>query len=343
MKVIVTANIVPFLAGGADYHISGLIEQLKQSGHEVEAVRFPFRFSPLKDIEQLMAYCQQQNFNRMNGVEIDKVISLQFPSYGVQHDEHTVWIMHQHRAAYELYDQQPASRAMAELKQNIHNYDNQVLGRAQKLFANSQCVADRLKNQNQLVAEPLYHPPYLAEQFYCEADYGYIFCPSRLESLKRQNLLIEAMKYCKTPVKVIIAGDGGQREPYQALIEKEEVADKVRLIGRCSEAEKLAYYAHALAVFFAPYDEDYGYITLEAMLSAKAVITCKDSGGPLEFIQHEENGFILEPEAEQIAEVLDRLYLNKNKAKMMGEAGLERYRLSNINWDNVVEKLLSPA
>ncbi len=342
MKIIVTANIVPFMSGGADYHIAGLIAQLKQAGHEVETVRFPFRFSPLKDIEQLMDYCQQQNFNRINGVEIDKVISLQFPAYGVQHDEHTVWIMHQHRAAYELYDQQPASSVMADLKQNIHHYDNQALGSAKKLFANSQCVADRLKKYNQLLAEPLYHPPHMAEQFYCAEDYGYIFCPSRLESLKRQNLLIEAMKHCKTPVKAIIAGDGGQREQYQALIEKEGVADKVRLIGRCSEAEKLAYYAHALAVFFAPYDEDYGYITLEAMLSAKAVITCKDSGGPLEFVQHEENGFILEPEAVQIAEALDSLYLNKKRAKALGKAGLERYKQQNIHWDNVVEKLLAP-
>ena len=40
----------------------------------------------------------------------------------------------------------------------------------------------------------------------------------------------------------------------------------------------------ALGVIFPPLDEDYGYVTLEAMLAAKPVITCTDSGGPLEFV-----------------------------------------------------------
>ena len=39
----------------------------------------------------------------------------------------------------------------------------------------------------------------------------------------------------------------------------------------------------ALAVAYAPLDEDYGYVSLEAMLSSKAVVTCADSGGPRDF------------------------------------------------------------
>ena len=43
------------------------------------------------------------------------------------------------------------------------------------------------------------------------------------------------------------------------------------------------------------YDEDYGYITLEAFFAGKPVITHTDSGGPLEFVTHEHNGLVTEP------------------------------------------------
>jgi glycosyltransferase involved in cell wall biosynthesis len=329
------------MSGGADYHIKGVIDQLKMAGHEVESLRLPFRFSPEKDIETLMEFSKTLDFNRINGVAIDKVISLQFPAYGVQHDNHTVWVMHQHRAVYELYEQQVASGGVRQLKEKVQQFDNEVLSQSHKLYANSERVAARLLEYNQLRAEALYHPPYNADLFFNEDDYGYIFCPSRLEQLKRQDLLINALKYCKTPVKAIIAGDGGQREQYQLLIDKNDLGDRVRLIGKFTESQKLAYYARALAVFFAPYDEDYGYISLEAMLSAKAVITCKDSGGPLEFINHNENGFVLDPDPEQIAEVLDKLYNDRALAKAMGMEGRDRYFKKNISWSNVVEKLLA--
>ncbi|MBY4676801.1 glycosyltransferase family 4 protein [Marinobacterium arenosum] len=341
MKVLVTANIVPFMPGGADYHINGVARELKRAGHEVELIRFPFRFSPEADIEQLMAYTETLDLNRLNGVEIDRVISLQFPAYGVQHDQHVVWIMHQHRAVYELYEKQAQTPPLQQLKHKVQDFDGRVLGRAKQLFANSQRVADRLQQYNGLSAKPLYHPPHMAEQFYCEEDLGYIFCPSRLERLKRQDLLIEAMQYCKTPVKAIIAGDGGQRAYYQGLVEQLGLEDRVKLIGKFTEAEKFAYYARALAVFFAPFDEDYGYITLEGMLSGKPVITCEDSGGPLEFVRDGENGFVLPPQPEAIAEKLDQLYADRKRSREMGQQARADYDRQQISWQNVVDSLLA--
>jgi glycosyltransferase involved in cell wall biosynthesis len=46
------------------------------------------------------------------------------------------------------------------------------------------------------------------------------------------------------------------------------------------------------AVLFAPYQEDYGYVTLEAFLSRKPVITARDSGGTLEFVEDGVNGYV---------------------------------------------------
>jgi len=341
MKLIVTANIVPFMPGGADNHITGLTDQLKAHGHEVELIRFPFRFSPEADIERLMDFCQHTSLQSPNGVSVDKVISLQFPAYGVQHRDHTVWLMHQHRAAYELFDENTAAPGLKAIRDAIIDFDTRNLGAATTLFANSQRVADRLQQYNGLTAQPLYHPPAGAEAFYCGDDQAYIFCPSRLERLKRQDLLIKAAAHLRSPVKILIGGDGGQRRVYQQMIQDLQVQDTVRLIGRFTEAEKMAYYARSLAVFFGPFDEDYGYITLEAMLSSKPVICCDDSGGPLEFVHHDETGFVLAPEPELIAEKIDWLYYNRPAAAEMGRAGREAYAQHRISWEHVVERLLN--
>jgi glycosyltransferase involved in cell wall biosynthesis len=339
MKILVTANKVPFMPGGADYHIAGLVNHLRQYGHQVEEIRLPFKFSPEADIKKLMDFCDGFDLNRPNGTQIDKVISLQFPGYGVKHADHTVWLMHQHRAVYELFEQQPGTPELTQLKEHIVQYDNRVLKQAKKIYSNSRRVSQRLQQYNRIDSEPLYHPPFGAEHFFCERAKPYIFCPSRLERLKRQDLLIKAAQYFKTPVAVIIAGDGGQKNYYQNLIDKYRVADKVRLIGTVTETEKHAFYAYSLAVFFAPFDEDYGYITLEAMLSAKPVITCHDSGGPLEFVKNAQTGYVLNPDPKLIAKHIDRLYEDTALAEKMGNQGLKQYKKKAISWDTVIKAL----
>ena len=107
-----------------------------------------------------------------------------------------------------------------------------------------------------------------------------------------------------------------------------------------SEEDKIKYYANCLAVYFGAYDEDYGYITLESFYSKKAIIVHPDAGGPLEFVKQNDNGYIIEPDPQEIACTIDNLYLNKKKAKTMGENGYQTLIDKNVNWDYVIEKLL---
>lgn len=339
MRILITANITPFLYGGADNHIKGLHAALKEYGHDVELLRLPFQFQPESSIVNSMEYCESLSMDRPNGVEIDRLISLQFPSYGICHSDHWVWLMHQHRAVYELFDKQTKTKELTALRTQIHSYDKRVLSKAKRLFSNSRRVAERLKEYNGLESIPLYHPPAVFDKFYCKKAFPYIFYPSRLESLKRQDILIEAARFTKSPIKILIAGDGGQHGRYQELVKKYRISDKVRLLGRISDEEKLAFYARASAVFFAPYDEDYGYITLEAMLASKPVITATDSGGPLEFVQHQQTGWVSEPQPEAIAEILDEIYFKPEVARKMGIDARAYYESLNISWEHVVRTL----
>lgn len=339
MRLLVTANHTPFIAGGADYHVQGLVDALRRHGHQAELLRLPFHYAE-EAIARQMTFAEGVDLSAPNDVPIDRVISLQFPAYAMQHPDQVVWLMHQHRVCYELFDPATASPALATLKPRVRAFDTHYLAKATQLFANSPRVAERLATHNGLSAEPLYHPPFRPERFTCADDWGYVFYPSRLEPLKRQHLMIQAAAHLATPVRLLLAGEGSQRQALQALIDRLDVGHRVTLLGRVDEAEKLTLYAHSLAVAFPPFDEDYGYVTLEAMLAAKPVITCTDSGGPLAFVRHEQTGWVCEPRVEALAETMDNAWQQRRRSAEMGRAGREAYAAENIAWEHVVERLL---
>jgi glycosyltransferase involved in cell wall biosynthesis len=282
----------------------------------------------------------------MNGYVMDRVICLRFPAFYVRHPERVAWVLHQHRAVYELWGTPHAGglERTAEgraLRRHVIARDTRAFRSCRAVFANSRTVAARMAHFNGVEAKPLYHPPPLADRLYTAPAEPFIFCPSRLEGLKRQSLLIEAMAHVRGDVVALLAGEGGQRPALQRRIAELGLAAKVRLVGRLPEPEMLACYAHCLGVFFGPLDEDYGYVTLEAMLASKPVVTCRDAGGPLEFVVDAETGFVTDPDPARVAEAIDELCVSRPRAARMGEAGRARYAALGITWDNVVESLLN--
>ena len=97
-------------------------------------------------------------------------------------------------------------------------------------------------------------------------------------------------------------------------------------------------YAGARGVVYTPFDEDYGYVTLEAFLSAKPVVTASDAGGPLEFVRDGVNGFVCAPDSSAVASAINRLAADASLARRLGETGQSAARA--ITWDGVIEQLL---
>ena len=287
------------------------------------------------------------DLSESNGKPIDLVIGMKFPAYLVAHERKVLWIMHQYRAAYNLWDTPFDDLSTypdgAQVREWIRQADNRLIPEAKKVFANSRTVTERLRRYNQIESEPLYHPPPRAETLRAGEQGDYVFYPSRLEPQKRQELLIEAARYLKSPAKIVFAG--GSRDPkrYEALIKEHGVRDRVCLRGFVPESEIVDLYANALAICYLPFDEDYGYVTLEGMLSGKPVIVASDGGGATEFIEHEREGLITEPEPRAIAESIDQLYADRARAQTMGTRGQEKLRSLNLSWQHVVETLINGA
>jgi glycosyltransferase involved in cell wall biosynthesis len=205
----------------------------------------------------------------------------------------------------------------------------------------SRRVSERLEKSNGIASEALYHPPPMAPRHYCEGAQPFVFFPSRVEHAKRQELVVRAMAHVKQAGFAVFAGEGGQVGAMRDLAERLGVAGRVRFLGRVDADEMLALYARAAAVVFTPLDEDYGYVTLEAMLSGKPVITCADSGGPLEFVLDGETGLVAEPEPEAVGRAIDALLAQPARAARMGRAGRERYAAVVPGWNVVVDRLLA--
>jgi glycosyltransferase involved in cell wall biosynthesis len=346
-NVLICTTQVPFTTGGAESHVDGLRRALIQAGYNAEVVALPFKWYPPAEIMRSALAWRLLDLSAANGKPVDLVIGMKFPAYLVAHERKVLWIIHQHRSAYNLWDTPFDDLSTypdgAQVREWIRQADNRLIPEAKQVFANSKTVADRLRRYNKIESQPLYHPPPRAENLRSGEQGDYIFCPSRLEPQKRQELLIEAMKFVTTPVKLILAGSSGDPKSYESLVKKYDVGERVCLRGFVAESEVIDLYRNALGVCYLPFDEDYGYVTLEGMLSGKPVVVASDGGGATEFIEHEREGLIVEPEPKAIAEALDSLYTDRTRARAMGQRGQEKLRAMNLSWEHVVENLINAA
>ncbi len=343
MKIGIASVQVPFMFGGAEIHARLLKEQLLSRGFEADIITLPFKWYPPQQILEHIKAVGLLDLSEVNGQRIDRLITMKFPMYYAEHPNKVGWILHQHRQAYELYDTvhsdlhlTPEGKAV---RQKIIGLDTRKLPEHRHLFTNSKNVARRLWRYNRIQAEALYHPPEDYQQLFCSDYDSYILVPGRLESIKRQLLIVEALVDLPRLSLIII---GQCHTPYgdelKHRVEVLDLQDRVHFKGFVSRKEKITLYANALAVYNGAYEEDYGYITLESFFASKAVITHVDSGGALEFVVDQENGFITQPTPEAIHEALADL--TPIKARSLGCSGRLLLEEMQLNWDHIIDTLL---
>jgi glycosyltransferase involved in cell wall biosynthesis len=216
--------------------------------------------------------------------------------------------------------------------------DTAALAECRHVFTISKNVAARLARYNGLAGEALYPPPHHLGRYHA-AEYGdYLFYAGRLDRLKRLDLLVNAMKRVRSGAKLKIAGTGPLDAELRKQIAGLGVEDRVEMLGYVSSDDLVELYARCRAALYAPLNEDYGYVTVEAFLSKKPVVTTSDAGGPLEFVTHGETGVVGEPAPEPLAAAIDALWaLPEVRLKEMGEAA--RARVVDITWDHVIDRL----
>jgi glycosyltransferase involved in cell wall biosynthesis len=343
--IAVCAAQVPFSRGGAEEHVEALVRELKARGYEADLINIPFKWYPHRQLFNSMDLWEALDLSEADGKKIDMVIATKFPSYFVQHPNKVLWLIHQYRQAYDLVDMPFSGFDLtrpgdARTRERLVKRDTAALRSYKRIYTNAANTSLRLKRYNNIDSIPLYHPPKLKGRYFHSGFGDYILSVGRLERLKRVDLLIKGLAHTDAKIKCKIAGKGPELENLKNTAHRYQVADRVEFLGYVTDEELVQLYANCAFVFFAPHDEDYGYITLEAFLSRKPVITAFDSGGPLEFVKHNVNGIVLHSlEENHIGQALNTLFFAKDRCKTFGDRGYET--VEPIDWDQVIDSLVN--
>ncbi|MBV9392077.1 MAG: glycosyltransferase family 4 protein [Verrucomicrobia bacterium] len=344
MRIALCSSYVPFVNGAGRFIVEWLDQKLREHGHQVESIYLPFSDDPRHLLSQMTA------FRSVTIDGVDRVICFRPPSYLVRHPNKVLWFLHHFRGFYDLWNTHagpPHTRYYENLRRTIFRADGVGLNEARGVFTNSRVVQRRLKTFNNVDSSVLY-PPLFDPTIYANAGYGEeVVYVSRVVPHKRQHLLLEAMAHTKTAVRARICGvgdvGGTYAEELLRLASEIGVSERVSIENRwISEDEKRDIIGRSLAVAYFPVDEDsYGYSSLEGAHSCKPLITTTDSGGVLEFVSHERNGLVCDPDAKAIAKSLDRLYSDRKLVEDLGCEANRTIEKLRINWDSVIHHLLA--
>jgi glycosyltransferase involved in cell wall biosynthesis len=342
MRIAVITSSPPMAEGGHMVIARELTRALRESGHDAHIL-----VTPQNEFgRQASAYFATwlTDVTSSEGRPIDQVISLRWPSYAVRHPRHVCWLNHTMREYYDLWDSfsatlSPQGRIKERMRKTlIHVADRYLLTRLTKLYVQSRTVQQRIAAWQALRSTVLY-PPAPQRDYRCDS-YGETFLfVSRLTRLKRADLLVRALA---TPpagsIRLVLAGEGEERASLEALAAELGVANRITFAGRLTEDQLLDHLATCRAVCFPPFKEDYGFVTVEAFASRKAVITCRDSGGPAELVQDGVNGFVCEPDPAALGRAMRQLADDTPLAERLGAAAFETG--ARLTWPETVRQLI---
>ena len=348
MNVLVVNTKGPFQWGGAELLARSLVEALRRAGVRADLLEIPHFQRPATATLDAIRHTSQLEIGETNFGPIDRVITLKFPAYLIQHPCKVLWLLHQYRQVYDLWDEAGVGFSSIPeggvIRQRVRDADNRAMAEHRAKFVISGIVRDRLRRFNGFDAEVLYPPTPDDVPLFSAGDDPYLLYPARITPAKRQALVVEALAHTQQPVRVHFVGGAELDGLIHELEERARelgVLDRVTFEGWVPDHVKRDLISRCRAVVYTPRLEDYGFVPLEAAMAAKPVVTCTDSGGPAELLGPD-CCIISEPEPKALADAFDRLWGDAGRRAAVGRAARDRVTALGITWPRTVERLLAP-
>lgn len=344
-RYLIASSFVPGVRGGATKIVSDLAEAMRTRGLDVDTVMLPV-WEAWDQIPQQLLGMRLWHLEEA----ADRLIALRTPAHLLRHPDKVVWFLHHHRGAYDLWGTEhqdiPATDEGRRVRDVIRTSDRRALAEAARVYAISGVTAGRLRAFGDVGAGVLYPPLLDPEGYRCDEAEDFVFFPSRITPAKRQLLAVRAMAHVPAPTRLVVAGVPDLPEhiaPVRRAIAELGLEARVEVHeGWLPERDKRDLLARCLACVFPPFDEDYGYVSLEAAHASKPVITCTDSGGTREFVEDGVTGLVAEPTPEALGAAIAALARDRERAREMGAAAHAHADAMGISWDRVVDELVRP-
>jgi glycosyltransferase involved in cell wall biosynthesis len=341
VKVLVLSNRVPFIWGGAEELSFNLVRRLQEAGHQAEEMRIPFSWNPAERLIEEMVIARSLRL-----ANVDRVIALKFPASLIPHDNQVVWLLHQFRQAYDLFDaDNRISSAVRRVKDTRPPFARPTNRRFVRhaLFMRYRTLPS---GSSGTTASMLLFSLSRSTIRNCSPGGDDGAYSGRWADRRRQAPGVADQALAHAPgVRLVVAGppeDAAVPGALRALAQRCGVADRVTFDLRFLPREELAALVNACtASAYIPFDEDsVGYVTMEAFQAGKPVITSTDSGGVLEIVQDGDTGLVTAPRPETLGQAMARMIADRSRAARLGAAGRSLLAARNITWPKTLERLL---
>jgi len=341
VNILILGTQVPFVHGGAEVLVDGLAGALSDRGHRVDVVQLPLAWNPVEGLLTTALAWRMLDLKTSNGVQVDRVICTKYPTWAVDHPRKAMWLVHQHRQAYDLHggplSEFTPDNSAQMVRKRVIDIDRRAIAECSPRYGISANVVGRLKKYCGIDAGVLY-PPVPKLGLRPDAFDPFVLSVARLDAAKRVGQLVDAWSRVDDSLTLMIVSDGPERGRLEAEVRRRGLEERVKFLGRVDDAALVRLYNTCRAVYYAPVDEDYGYATVEALAAGKPVITAPDSGGVLEFIGNGLRGVVTLLTPELLAHAVNSL-VDEMAARELGESGPAL--VAPLTWDMVVSHLLA--
>ncbi|GAA1762381.1 glycosyltransferase family 4 protein [Agromyces humatus] len=163
----------------------------------------------------------------------------------------------------------------------------------------------------------------------------YLLGVGRLGRMKGFDLLIDAFARAglDRDIRLVIAGDGPERESLHAQVTGLGLTDRVELVGRLDAAAVAQAMSAALAVVVPSRMEAFGIVALEAWRSGAPLVMTNRGGAP-GFVRDGVDGVLVDPE--DMAALVGTLeHVSADESLRMQLAAAGRERVGEFTWARV--------
>jgi len=131
-------------------------------------------------------------------------------------------------------------------------------------------------------------------------------------------------------LRVVLIGDGPEKEKLQSLAAELGIADRVTFTGQLPFSEVAVYLKAADLFGFASVTETQGLVTMEAMAAGLPVVAV-DASGTRDIIDDGQQGFLVSNDAESLAAAITRLLESPQNIRNFGNHALEKAKTFDVN------------
>jgi len=159
----------------------------------------------------------------------------------------------------------------------------------------------------------------------------------RIDPIKGLDLLVDALRLLRREIRLDIVGGPSKGKDNFKSIKTYASGLPVNFLGPVKYDQLYKYYNRASMVIIPSYYESFGIVGLEAMASARPVISFDDTG--LSETVGNDAGILVKRNVRNLAQAITHLFDNQGLRHTLGSKG--RKKVLNYEWANIAQEYLT--